>query len=209
MDNHERALAILKEARDLLTSRLIDMVVDADDGILEDADGCSYMDEIETLQEKVGGRLNIINGMIANMPAAKPKPAAGKPASPVPSVPKVESVAEGAVESSAAPPQSGVVPPMKFALFAQQIAANDVEEAGRTLIDLLNVDESLALRCATHFRDRLNEDPMTIQKTMQLRSKLSEGKHNDSLMILWDCFGLQGLQAVSAMATLKASLTIA
>lgn len=243
MDKQERALSILKEARQLLASRLADMVVDSDEDILEDAQGFSYMDEIDTLQEKAGGRLNIVNGLIASLAtatadakaeaAAKAAEEAAAKAADQPAddssdstfdvtAPTTEATApkspidphatvapHAPVYSQATPASSSNVPPMKFALFAQQAAANDIAGASQTLMPLLNVSEAAATRAATHFRDRLNEDPTTIQKAMSLRATLTAGKQNDSLMLLWDCFGLQGLQAVSAMATLKASLTAA
>ena len=67
----------------------------------------------------------------------------------------------------------------------------------------------LATKCATAFRDKFNDDPHTLNKAMGLRSKLIAGENNDLLMILWDCFGLQGLHAVTALQTLKASLVAA
>jgi hypothetical protein len=199
MDNRQRARKILEEARELLADRLVEQIVESGDGILEDAEGYSYMDEIDSLQERIGGRLNNINVMIGNLPASEPvrkEPMPVAEEAPVSSVGSKEAVAE-----EASPPV-----PVNFALFGQQIAANDIDGAGRTLSELLDVDQTLARRCATAFRDRLNEDPTTIQKTMRLRSKLMAGEHNDSLMILWDCFGLQGLQAVTVLQTLRASM---
>ncbi len=197
MDKREFALSILKQSRKLLTHRLVDSVVETADGILEDAEGLSYMDEIGTLQEKVGDRLNRINLMIANFPKETPS---------------TERAAEKIQEDSEAPTIShGLGAPKleRFALFSQQVVVNDLDSAGQTLADLLDVDQSLGLQCATAFRKRLDEDPVIIQKTMLLRTKLMAGENNDSLMILWDCFRLQGLQAVEVLQTLKARLSAA
>ena len=200
MDERERAMSILIRARELLANRLIDSILEADEKILEDAEGCSYMDEIERLQEQVGGRLNSINTMIANL-------AAGKPSGQGPA----KDAAEGTHSSVEAGETEQTDPPQRanFALFAEQIAANDLEGAGQTLSELLEVDPTLALQCATSFRDRLNEDPTTIQKAMRLRIELMAGNNNDSLMILWDCFRLQGPQAVEVLQRLKARLAAA
>ena len=197
MDNRKRALAILKEARELLTDRLIENIIESGDGILEDAEACSYMDEIDLLQERIGGRLNSINLMIGNLSAGKP---AGE---------EQESAAEETPASTASPEEANDPKPIDFALFGQQIAANDIDSAGKTLSVLLDVDEKIAHQCATSFRDRLNDDATTIQKAMLLRAKLMAGKNNDSLMILWDCFGLQGLIAVEVLQTLKSRLAAA
>lgn len=196
MDNRKHALSILEQARDLLANRLIENVVESGDSILEDAEGDSYMGEIDSLQDRIGGRLNNINAMIANMPTVKPASKETEPASATEETP-----VSAAVDEPVSPPM-----PVNFATFGQQIAAGDIDRAGRTLSELLEVDQKLAHRCATSFRDRLNEDPMTIQKAMRLRSKLMAGENNDSLMILWDCFGLQGLQAVAVLQTLKAGM---
>jgi hypothetical protein len=197
MDNRKQALAILEEAQELLANRLIESIIESKEGILEDADGCSYMDEIDSLQERIGGRLANINLMIVNLPPEKAEPNESEPTASYASATEVGS--DDTVTEK----------PKDFALFGQQIGANDIDGAGQTLAKLLDVDHTVAYHCATAFRDRLNEDPTTIQKAMQLRTKLVSGKHNDSLMILWDCFGLQGPQAIEVMATLKARLVTA
>ena len=77
------------------------------------------------------------------------------------------------------------------------------------MAELLEVNQKLGRKCAVSFRDRCNEDPTIIQKAMLLRTKLIAGENNDSLMILWDCFRLQGLQAVEVLQSLKARLAAA
>ena len=127
--------------------------------------------------------------------------AVGEPAGELP-----ESATEDTPVSTAGPEEFNAPKPADFALFGRQIAANDIDGAGRTLAELLEVDQKLAHQCATSFRERLNEDPTTIQKAMLLRTKLMTDEKNDSLMILWDCFRLQGPQAVEVMQTLKTRL---
>jgi len=152
------------------------------------------MEEIDAIQEKIGGRLNSINTMIANFPPDDP------------SVNESQTKTQNSPESTTSPAEASTPKPEKFALFAQQVAANNLEAAGQTLAGLLEVDPTTGLRCATAFRERLNEDPTIIQKTMLLRAKLIAGENNDSLMILWDCFRLQGLEAVEVLQTLKTRL---
>ena len=197
MDKRKRALSILEQARDLLGQRLIEDIIESGDSILEDAEGCSYMDEIDTVHQRVGGRLNSINIMIANLPAADSTGA------------EPESATLETPVAALEPEETEVPKPVNFVLFVEQIGANDVDGAARTLSELLDVDEESAHHCATSFRDRLNEDPTTLQRVMQLRTKLIAGENNDSLMILWDCFRLQGPQAVEVLQTLKARLAAA
>jgi len=194
MNNRKRALAILKQARGLLASRLSENIIESADGILEDAEGGSYLDEIDSLQERVGGRLNNINLMISSLAVGEPAVEEPKPAT------EDTSVSTTGSETISDPH------PKNFALFGQQIAANDVDSAGQTLAEVLNVNPELAHQCATDFRDRFNQDPVIIQKAMQLRTRLLAGENNDSLMILWDCFRLQGPQAIAVLQTLKVRL---
>ena len=200
MDDHAIAMSILCHAREILANRMIERILDAENQILEDAQGDSYMNEIETLQEGVGERLNSVNVMLANLSVIEPLDEMAfdleNPIIFLGSIALDEEVDEsGRTES-----------PANFALFAEQIAADDVEGAGQTLAELLEVDLKLAQRCATSFRDRLNEDPTTIEKAMRLRVELMAGNHNDSLMILWDCFRLQGRLAFNVLQTLKSRL---
>lgn len=200
MDDHAIAMSILCHAREILANRMIERILDAEDQILEDAQGDSYMNEIETLQESVGERLNSVNIMLANLSVIEPLDEMAfdleNPIIFLGSIALDEEVDEsGRTES-----------PANFALFTEQIAADDVEGAGQTLAELLEVDLKLAQRCATSFRDRLNEDPTTIEKAMRLRVELMAGNHNDSLMILWDCFRLQGRLAFNVLQTLKSRL---
>ena len=197
MNKRKYALSILKQARDLLTERMIESIVESADGILEDAEGYSYMDEIDAIQDKIGGRLSSINSMIANFPPESP------------SDPQESTQNETRQASALNQTKVDSPKPEKFALFAEQISGNDLDAAGQTLAGLLNVDYTTGLRCATAFKDRLAEDPSIIHKTMLLRTKLATGKNNDSLMILWDCFRLQGVQAIEVMQTLKAQLASA
>ncbi|MCH7727860.1 MAG: Flp pilus assembly complex ATPase component TadA, partial [Planctomycetes bacterium] len=72
MDDHAIAMSILCHAREILADRMIERILDAENQILEDAQGDSYMNEIETLQESVGERLNSVNVMLANLSVIEP-----------------------------------------------------------------------------------------------------------------------------------------
>ena len=49
MNDRNRALKILKEAKETLTGRLTEKVLELEEEILADARGDSYMNEIETV----------------------------------------------------------------------------------------------------------------------------------------------------------------
>src|SRR5260221_2349450 len=70
MNHRTLAISILQKARDTLSERLTQRVVDSQQDIEDDAEGCSYLSEIETIYEQLGGRLAHLNAMLANLPAA-------------------------------------------------------------------------------------------------------------------------------------------
>jgi hypothetical protein len=54
MNDRARALAILKQAREILMQRLTEQVLENEEEILNDARGESYMGEIDALYDQVG-----------------------------------------------------------------------------------------------------------------------------------------------------------
>jgi hypothetical protein len=68
MDRQAFAISILEQARDILSRRLVERVIDARDEILEDARGESFLGEIEALHEQIGARLGHVSQILANLP---------------------------------------------------------------------------------------------------------------------------------------------
>jgi len=68
MNDRSIAISILQKARDALSERLTQRVIDAQHEIESDADGSSYLSEIETIYEQLGGRLAHLNAMLSNLP---------------------------------------------------------------------------------------------------------------------------------------------
>lgn len=52
-------------------------------------------------------------------------------------------------------------------------------------------------------------NPDLFGKAMKLRSDLESGNVNGALMLLWECFGLQGLESLGVLQTLKTRFGIA
>jgi hypothetical protein len=206
MNERARALAILKQARDLLTDRLTARIVESRDAILEDAAGLSYTSELEAIYDQVGARLVHVNALLANLPSSDEPamPDATRPQQLLTMAPGdpvfVASTSPPHIElTEAAPPDA----PASFQSFVQQIVAGEVDAAGATLAGLLELEQSRAARCAQRFHERLTQEPDFLTKAMQLRHALRSGSVNDVLMMLWECFGLQGVEAVSAYQTLQ------
>lgn len=189
--NEQRKLAhsILVRTRDILAEQLTERIVEDEQSILDDATGTDYMDDIGRLYESVGVKLGQINSMIANLPINEEpdrtppmfkQPPAMKMAQPIPA-------AAGADE------------PKTFATFGQQVFSNEIELAAQTLSELLAISLQQALHSANCFQQKLRSDPHTIQKTMQLRAELYAGNINNCLVILHECFGLQGIEAAQVV----------
>lgn len=205
MNERTRALAILKQARDLLTDRLTSRILESRESILEDAAGVTYTSELEAIYDQVGARLVHVNALLANLPPSD-EPAFDDATRPQ----QLLTMAPGDpvfVASTSLPhpdhiDAAPVEPPASFQSFVQEIVENKVEQAGVTLAGLLELEPDRAARCAARFHQRLTQEPDFLTKAMQLRQALRGGSVNDVLLMLWECFGLQGFEAVGVYQTL-------
>ena len=86
-----------------------------------------------------------------------------------------------------------------FESFGQHIINNDISAAAKDLSHLLDIDENLGESCATHFSKQYLEDPEFFNKAIEMRYRLLLGKNDDALILLQECFGLQGIQSTEAL----------
>lgn len=209
MNDRNQAIEILKEARDLLADELTQSVLDLREEILDDASGESYMSDIETLYDKYGNRLGHLSTLISSLPAQSEEPI-----EPPPGMPNQQPSEMG----EAGPPHPALALPapsevsngsstVTFQDFAVHIRSGEIDAAGTTLETLLGVDATRARECARTFYDKISADPEVLFKAMRLRIELASGGVNGPLMLLWDCFGLQGMEAVQVMQTLRVQAT--
>jgi hypothetical protein len=215
MNDRARALAILKQAREILLARLTERVLDNEETILDDARGESYMGEIDALYEQIGSPLAHVNQILSNLPADEahemPETHATHaaahsyaeivpPAWPeVPALPAPRS-SGGGVETAEDPAATA---PISFQTFAVQIQAEDVHGAGASLAYLFDISLPRATRCAEHFLMQLRADPNFLTSAMQLRKELATGGYNGALMLLYECFGLTGMESIGVYQALK------
>jgi hypothetical protein len=68
MNRRVDAIDVLQQARDLLADRLTDRILESREEILDDAEGTTYLSEIENVYEQLGGRLAHINTMLSHLP---------------------------------------------------------------------------------------------------------------------------------------------
>jgi hypothetical protein len=223
MNDRAQAIAILQKARDILAQRMTELILEAREEILDDAQGNSYAGEIDGLHDQIGLRLSHVNTMLANLPTVEDPPAGSKVDRP--SSPSVESStidtgipSAGAVGYLAAsnhsqklapqaePPVMPISEPVSFQLFVQQMMSHQVDAAGHSLVALLDVSAERGRECAATFHDRLANQPDFLAKAMRLRGELQTGSVNGALSLLYECFGLTGIEAIGVMQTLKARL---
>src|SRR5689334_17980060 len=68
MSERERAIEVLRQARDLLARRLSEKILESEEELLDDARGDSYLSQIETIFDQFGTKLTHLNQLINNLP---------------------------------------------------------------------------------------------------------------------------------------------
>ncbi len=220
MNDRARAIAILKQAREILAQRLTERVLDCAEEILDDARGDSYMGEIESLYEQVGTPLAHVNQIISALPAEEidaktPETHAQHsaahsyaeiipPAWPdVPALPAPRgATAVESLDTVAEEPATEI----SFQTFAVRMQSGDVEGAGHALAYLFDINTDRAMQCAQHFYQQMQADPEFLVRAMQLRRELASGGYNGALMLLYQCFGLSGIESIGVFQVLKTRL---
>ena len=91
-----------------------------------------------------------------------------------------------------------------FAVFAAQIRDEELRDAARTLSILMDISEARGMQCVRIFHRRWEDDESFILKAMQLRGEVISSSYNSALMLLAECFGLVGIEAIGVLQTLRA-----
>jgi hypothetical protein len=207
MNDRSRAIDILKRARDLLAERLTERILDSRDDILADAMGLAYQSEIDAVYEQVGARLNHISAMLGSLPPENEPPE---------EQPTAETGKDAAFSGPTALPAPRPIAgylstrePVSFRTFGLQVQSGDLGGAGSSLAALFNISPERGERCAQHFFSRLRENPAVMMKAQELRHELAKGNFNESLALLWECFGLQGVESIGVIQALRSHLATA
>lgn len=227
MSDRARALEILRRARDLLADRLTERILEAEEGLLDDARGDSYLGDIDSVFDQFGTKLAHLNQLINNLPLeteeVPPEPpfhAAEEHAGPA------AADAAMAEELTAAHPAAitgplMIAPPAlpaprmadeleitspNFHLFSEQMQDDELLGAARTLSILLDISEARGMQCVRVFHRRWQGDDAFLLKAMQLRNEVLSNSYNGALMLLAECFGLVGIEALGVLQTLRARL---
>jgi hypothetical protein len=213
MNQLSQAIAILERARQALVERLAEKVVESAEEIIDDAEGRTYGAEIDAIHDQIALRLLHVNSMLAVLPHsefAAPLPP-GLPAPPgfetatMTSEHSLESGAVTMLTVDAAQPGPASEAP-SFQTFVGQIQADDLAGAAQALAELLDLPSERTLACAVKFREQMASHPDFLMRAMELRRELHSGSVNGALMLLWECFGLQGPESIGVMLTLRSRL---
>ena len=227
MKERDRAASILQRARDVLAERLTQRILDCEQEILDDAEGQSYLSEIEAVYEQLGGRLAHVNTMLSNLPPSEEPSGDEAELDSMASDPIYTDMGSSyptAVDAAMAvhsatlalpPPAIGEERPQLTAAgatlqgFAVQMQNGDLESGTRSLCELFCLDVVRGRLCAETFADKLALETDIVLKVIRLRSELAGGSVNNALTLLWDCFGLSGLESLGALQSLKLRLGVA
>lgn len=216
MNDRSLAISVLQKARDALSERLTQRVIESRDDIEADAEGGSYLSEIETIYEQIGGRLAHLNAMLSNLPPMTSAPAADPTASeviyadlaaaypagleqePAPSARLLGLPAPShAVESSTR--QQAVA----FQNIVRHAQAADLATASRLISELFDIKPSQARRAAQAFSRQIVEQPELARRIEDLGSSLEASNEYTTATLLGECFAFQAIDALSFVRALK------
>ncbi|MBA2114354.1 hypothetical protein [Bremerella alba] len=221
MSNRNEALAVLKLARDALLARMTEAILDQAEEIVADAEGESFLSEIESLYDQMGNKLAHLNQMIANLPAelepqldaysydredeADEKPKARLPHIPIASQSATQLAPSIERDDLIGLPAPGVSQPKApaFARFVSHIEQGEIDQAGDVIAHIFGLSPFSGMKCAETFSVRYESDTAVVVKAMRIRQELTHNRFNDALMLMHECFGLQGIEAMIALQKMR------
>lgn len=220
MNDRSLAISILQKARDALSERLTQRIIESRHDIEADAAGETYLSEIETLYDQLGGRLAHLNAMLSNLPPAAPTPAAEATASEI----VYADLATGQtsaidLDASAPLPMLGLPAPEPvpalpapeplvetFAKVVFCCDAGELEPAATLLAELLDIKPSLARRAARSFAQQCERYPELARRWEELGMSLAETNDYAAATLISDCFELQAIDSLAIVRGMKERL---
>jgi hypothetical protein len=217
MNERTFAISILQRARDALGERLTQRIIEAQQEIQSDAEGGSYLSEIETLYEQLGARLAHLNAMLSNLPpVAGPAPADAMAseiiyadlASAYPTGLDLEAAAPPTLLALPAPPNPDPVPQVNVVAYGLQdialrVQAGDLTSAARAISELFDIKPSDARRCARTFSRQLLNHPDLVARVAELGWTLGDTNELSAAALLGECFEFHAIEALALVRALK------
>jgi hypothetical protein len=216
MNDRSLAISVLQKARDALSERLTQRVIESRDDIAADAEGESYLSEIEAIYEQIGGRLSHLNAMLSNLPPTAAPSAADPTASEV-IYADLATAYPGGLELEPAPGTRllGLPAPAhaedstdrRAAVTLQNIVrhvqAADLATASALICELFDIKPSQARRAAQAFTRQIAEQPELARRIEELGGELEAANEYSTATLLGECFAFQAIDALSFVRTLK------
>ncbi len=216
MNPHSQAISILQKARDALAERLTLRVIESQHEIEQDAEGATYLSEIEQIYEQLGGRLAHLNAMLSNLPPAPPQPVADATASEIvyadlacspSSTLDVDAANPLTVLALPAPPSRDepVAEPMveTFAGIVLHAKSGELTSAARLISEVFDVRPSQARRGAQAFQRQLQRYPDLGRRFEDLGATIAEINEYAAATLLGECFEFQPIDALLLVRGLK------
>ena len=220
MNDRLFAISILQKARDALNERLTQRVIESREEIEDDAEGCSYLSEIETIYEQIGGRLAHLNAMLSNLPPVDSPPADSPPADATaseivyadlaaayPTGLELESPPNVTLLALPAPIHAEEPPTKSLAGLFQNIVVEvqigDLTSAGRLIAELFDIRPSQARRGAQAFARQIVHYPDLARRIEELGYSLEGANEYAAATLLGECFEFQAIEALSLVRALK------
>jgi len=97
---------------------------------------------------------------------------------------------------------------MTFKSFHLLIMQTKLAEAASALVSLLDIPLPEAEAAAAYYAKKNRDDSQHPFKTMQLYAIIGQGPPNQALLLLQECFGLEGPIAIHVYDTLRQSIKL-
>ncbi len=221
MNQRSLAISILQKARDALSERLTQRIVESEDEISSDAEGGSYLSEIETIYDQIGGRLAHLNAMLSNLPpTASSVPADATVseiiyadlASAYPSGLDLEASNPAPLLALPAPANTDPRPQLQalaeeFANIVTLVQEGDLASAGRLISELFDVKPSQARRGALALARQIVDSPDLVRRVADLARSLNEANEYSTATLLSECFEFQAIESLAIVRALKRRIT--
>ncbi|HTM53839.1 MAG TPA: hypothetical protein VL175_07395 [Pirellulales bacterium] len=216
MNQRSFAISILQKARDALSQRLTERVVESEHDIQSDAEGESYLSEIETIYDQIGGRLAHLNAMLSNLPPEEPAVAPEVTASEIVYADLAAAYPTGLdLGTSASVPLLGLPAPAaseeapakllvdSFRAIVAHVRTGDLATASRLIADVFDIRPSQARRGAAAFARQLVEFPDLACRIEELGFSIDGTNEYAAATLLGECFEFQAIEALTLVRALK------
>jgi hypothetical protein len=217
MNERSLAIHILQSARDRLSERLTERIIEARDDIESDAEGGSYLSEIEAIYDQLGSRLAHVNGMLANLPPAPSHETAGADATATEIIYADLASAYPSgfeLEGTAPPPVLALPAPTNRETREDQLAealcqlaslgaAGDAAAMSRLISESFDMKPSRARVWASAFVRQTVRHPDLPQRLIDLAVTINHTSEHSAATLVAECFEAEPFEALAIIRSLK------